>query len=82
MKFAARYEVRFIKDDDPTRNFHRVSKSNSLLMAATSRQQAGDLVVDMFTGKVCEDTSWLWEWEKQNPHCYARSMMGKRVVKL
>ena len=78
--FAARYEVRFINDRDPARNFHRVTACNSLLRAAAARVTSGDLVVDMLTGKVVEDDAWLFDWEKTDPTCYARRMQGRQIV--
>jgi hypothetical protein len=80
IKYRARYEVRFVNDHHPWHSFKRTTGVTSLLMAAEARVVAGDLVVDTFTGKVCEDTRWLWDWEKENPASYARGMMGKQVI--
>lgn len=47
----------------------------SLEEAKAARQVAGDLVVHRRTGKVVNDTAWLWDWEKSNPNCYAQKAM-------
>jgi hypothetical protein len=45
--------------------------------AARDRQVCGDLVIHVPTLRIVQDKSWLWEWERQNPNCYAQRMMRK-----
>ena len=42
--------------------------------AGRKRAVSGDLVVDS-NNRVVQDESWLFDWEKQQPDCYARRAM-------
>ena len=47
----------------------------SLESAREARKVSGDLVVDLRTGLVVDNEDWLWDWEKNDPTCYARRAM-------
>jgi hypothetical protein len=40
--------------------------------AAQLRCVSGDLVVNEWNNEIVRDTSWLFEWEKKDPNCYAQ----------
>ncbi len=44
---------------------------NTVGEAGTARRVSGDIVVDE-NGIPCPDESWLWDWERVEPVCYAR----------
>ena len=49
----------------------------TLQEAAAFRKVSGDLVCDLATGKVVKDTSWLFDWEKADPNCYAQRIIQR-----
>jgi hypothetical protein len=55
----------------------------SLEEARAARQVSGDLVVHRRTGKVVDDPTWLFDWEKTDPNCYAQKAIrhdaGRKV---
>lgn len=50
----------------------------SLESARESRKVSGDLVVDM-NGKIVEDHSWLWGFEKKDPVSYAHRCILRKI---
>lgn len=55
-----RYEVRFGRPC----NFQVVGRADNLEDAKALRKVSGDIV--FLDGEVCQDTAWLWTWEKEN----------------
>lgn len=52
-------------------NFKVIHQSNSLEDLFDRRCVSGDLVVDEDL-QIVKDPTWLMEWEKKDPECYAR----------
>lgn len=46
--------------------------------AAPKRIVNGELVVDIHTGVVSSDDSWLFPWEREDEETYARKNQGKK----
>lgn len=43
------------------------------------RKFSGDVVVKHGTKDIVKDPTWLWDWELNNPKCYARKKIGADV---
>ena len=79
---SARYIIAFQRDWTPF-DFTVVGQATTLDDARETRVVSGDLVFDSETGKiVSHDDTWLWEWERRDPRCYAKRMManGRRLA--
>lgn len=68
------YEIHFRRDADTKEDFVNVGPLglDSLEKAKEARKVSGDLVVYYWTKEVVKDPSWLWDWEKNDPNCYAQ----------
>lgn len=68
------YEIHFRRNFDTPRDYVRggTRMYSNLREARAARQVSGDLVIDTYTMRVVADESWLWEWERLDPSCYAR----------
>lgn len=71
-----RYMVVYINDH--TGDYTPLGSSDQLSAAASMRVVSGDLIFDSVTGEICQDESWLFEWERQDLACYARWCMTVR----
>jgi len=60
--------------NDSTLDASLLGSFNSLKDAANARSCSGDLVIDS-DGKVVQHDSWLFDWEKEDPNCYAHRLM-------
>lgn len=40
-----------------------------------AREMSGDYPIFTQSGRLVLSDSWLWEWEKKNPHCYAQQVL-------
>jgi hypothetical protein len=54
----------------PMRNY-LVLFTGSYLDCLRRRTVSGDLILNS-NGTVCQETGWLFPWEKTDPNCYAR----------
>ena len=67
------FEIHFRRDIDTKEDFVLVAKGlSSLEKALDERVVAGDLVVDETTHDVVTNPSWLFDWERTDPNCYAQ----------
>lgn len=57
---------------------HLRARCHSLEEAKEVREVAGDLVFAS-DGKIVQDQTWLWEWEKDDPNSHALSRIAKNV---
>lgn len=49
--------------------------------ARESRVASGDLVINQETGKIeTNDLAWLFDWERDDPNCYARRAIAWQVA--
>jgi hypothetical protein len=60
------YQLVFGKPDH-----YKLLAYGTLEECISKRKVSGDLVLDP-NGNVCKDDSWLWDWEKKDPKCYAQ----------
>lgn len=67
------YAIHFRRNYDSRSDFSLLHKDiPTVALAKELRWSSGDLVVDQDTGEVVKSTEWLWDWEKQDPKCYAQ----------
>lgn len=52
-------------------NFRVLASSNSLSKLKEARCVSGDIVINSDM-TVNQSDEWLWDWEKNDPRCYAR----------
>jgi hypothetical protein len=73
------YEIHFRKDKD---DYILIAKGlHTLEQACSKRQMSGDLVVDE-KHQVVVDPSWLFDWEKKDPTCYAQRAIQAEALSL
>ena len=66
--FAVHYRSWY---DRPTVFVTTAHSLRTLEEAKSKREVSGDLVVDMATGRIVTDETWLWEWEKEKSYAKA-----------
>jgi hypothetical protein len=69
------YEVRYYCDYDD--RYVVIATCETIESAGRARQVSGDLVVDAATNVVASDSSWLWDWERDDTTSYARHHLGR-----
>lgn len=52
-----------------------VLKSGTLVECFKARVVSGDLILTP-SGEVLQGETWLFDWEKRDPNCYARRMQA------
>lgn len=71
------YEVHFRRHLDSKEDFVCTAKGIlTLAEARKKRRVSGDLVVHRGTHEIVMSEEWLWEWEKKDPHSYARKAIS------
>ncbi len=65
------YYLVFIHDAQPDLNHTLLKEASTLTEIANMRFMSGDLVVDD-KGEIIKDPIWLFNWEKDDPNCYAQ----------
>jgi dipeptidase len=65
------FDVIFMRDNYPYDYVVTAGAVPTLEAARDARSLSGDLVVRAGTREVIADPTWLWDWEKAQPHCYA-----------
>jgi hypothetical protein len=63
------YDIIF--QNDYRGHYSVVATVDTLAKARNARTVSGDIVVYHKTTQVVRDKEWLWDWEKDDPHCYA-----------
>jgi len=72
------YRVIFCQDL-PGGSYRVLAKVETLEEARFQREVSGDLVVDD-DGQIVTDAHWLFQWERNDPSCYAyRQIMWQRA---
>jgi len=66
------FEIHHRRWFDTPKDFVSIGEFDSAFLAGKARVVSGDLVVDMSTGKIVTDESWLFSWEKDDPNCFAQ----------
>ncbi len=77
----SKYKVIFRKDYNNPDEFTFIAAADTLTEASSLRQVAGDLVVNCFN-EIVTDPSWLFDWEKENPDCWARRAIAWQSLAL
>lgn len=66
------YAIHWRRDFHTKRDFSLIAEFHCLEDAAKARKLSGELVVNVSTGNCVDSDCWLWDWEKEDPNCYAR----------
>lgn len=62
------------------RTYSVFAEAATLEALSAQRKLSGDLVFDLDTGEIVQDDAWLFQWEREDPECYARRCMKMQKV--
>jgi hypothetical protein len=70
------YSIHFRRDYNTPKDYSLVGEPtyglDTLERAKAARVVSGDLVVSWKTGEIIKSEEWLFDWEKEDPNCYAQ----------